>query len=501
MTQWNPSPNSFMQQNERKTSRTRSPRGKSPSGRMSRWPCKDYLKGTCNNSFCERWHPPECLFYKTKSGCRFREKCSYAHRQVDEQPTKMSKKNDDKSAVAMLGKGDWHERRLVTDQCHDRSGKPDRRSDKKLGQKSCKRRSSDARHGRWQLVEPVLIVFFHDSLLPISSVVDADGTNVDVRVKSVLLQQDSTNSIMDNMKVVREALVIKLLDRFLECNHVPFSRNVFFNGTCLPRRGQGFQLRMLLRVCSSKQLSTLLSRQSFGWRRSVFLHGHRENLLWHFLSCVCIWLGQVAKLLGACAELRMSCAFRTGKFVKEMDRNVMSEWACRNGNDGWNMRREKVRWSDMTHMQQTPFWHDLSHACMCTRMKMCTCDCAHAMCRKMCVKQVSVCTPPVVHTVVATSSVRNPQKSVKKNLRLHHSVSFLIFPSGTCSTSRLSINHCKWRFLAFPRHASLRDRSPESSEPYVTLDFPKFADQNNFRSSYSYLPRFTLESISYSPYL
>ena len=32
-----------------------SPRGKSPSGRMSRWPCKDYLKGTCNNSSCKRW--------------------------------------------------------------------------------------------------------------------------------------------------------------------------------------------------------------------------------------------------------------------------------------------------------------------------------------------------------------------------------------------------------------------------------------------------------------
>ena len=42
----NPSPNSFMRQNERKPSRTRSPRGKSPSGRMSRWSCKDYLKGT-----------------------------------------------------------------------------------------------------------------------------------------------------------------------------------------------------------------------------------------------------------------------------------------------------------------------------------------------------------------------------------------------------------------------------------------------------------------------
>ena len=76
MKQSNTSPNSFMQQNERKASRTRSPRGKSPSGRMSRWPCKDYPKGTCINSFCEKWHPPECLFHKTKSGCRFGEKCS-----------------------------------------------------------------------------------------------------------------------------------------------------------------------------------------------------------------------------------------------------------------------------------------------------------------------------------------------------------------------------------------------------------------------------------------
>ena len=65
VTPSSPSPNSFMRQNERKSSRTRSPRGRSPSGRTSRWPCKDYLKGTCNNSSCKRWHPPECLFHKT----------------------------------------------------------------------------------------------------------------------------------------------------------------------------------------------------------------------------------------------------------------------------------------------------------------------------------------------------------------------------------------------------------------------------------------------------
>ena len=101
-TQPNPCPSSFTRQNERNASRTRSPRGKSPSGRMFRLPCKDYLKGTCINSFCNKWHPPECLFYKSESGCKFEEKYSYVHRQVEEQPSKKSQKNGDKSAVAML---------------------------------------------------------------------------------------------------------------------------------------------------------------------------------------------------------------------------------------------------------------------------------------------------------------------------------------------------------------------------------------------------------------
>ena len=88
---------------------------------------------------------PECLFYKTKSGCRFGEKCSHAHRQVDEQPTKWSKSNNDKSVVAILKKGDWQERELVTDECHDRPGKLGKRGDKKLGHNSFQRRPFDAR--------------------------------------------------------------------------------------------------------------------------------------------------------------------------------------------------------------------------------------------------------------------------------------------------------------------------------------------------------------------
>ena len=50
MTQPNPSPSSFMQQSEQKSSRTGSPRGKNPSGGMFRLPCKGYLKRTCTNS-------------------------------------------------------------------------------------------------------------------------------------------------------------------------------------------------------------------------------------------------------------------------------------------------------------------------------------------------------------------------------------------------------------------------------------------------------------------
>ena len=150
-TQPNPSPNCFMHQNERDASRTRSPSGRSPSGRMYRWPRKDYFKGTCSNSFCERWHPPECLFYNTKSCCRFGEKCSDAQRQVDEQPGKRSKKNDNKSAVAFLKKYEWHNRTwqpvVNRDKGHERSGRPDikRETCDELKQRPFGRRSSNAR--------------------------------------------------------------------------------------------------------------------------------------------------------------------------------------------------------------------------------------------------------------------------------------------------------------------------------------------------------------------
>ena len=69
--------------------------------------------------------------------------CSFAHRQVDEQPTIRSKKNDDKSAVAMLKKGEWYESPVIN-QGHDRPGQPGKKRGNEMERGSSKHRSSDA---------------------------------------------------------------------------------------------------------------------------------------------------------------------------------------------------------------------------------------------------------------------------------------------------------------------------------------------------------------------
>ena len=78
-------------------------------------------------------------------------KCAYAHRQVDEHPTKRSKKNDDKSAVAMFKNYDLHDRTwqpvINRDESHDRSGQSVVKRDTRheLKHRPVGRRSSNTR--------------------------------------------------------------------------------------------------------------------------------------------------------------------------------------------------------------------------------------------------------------------------------------------------------------------------------------------------------------------
>ena len=63
-------------QNRRRKSEGMSLRGRSPSGKRSRRPCKDYISGKCTNPSCDSWHPPVCQNFKTHSGCKFGESWS-----------------------------------------------------------------------------------------------------------------------------------------------------------------------------------------------------------------------------------------------------------------------------------------------------------------------------------------------------------------------------------------------------------------------------------------
>ena len=81
-----------------------------------------------------------------------------------------------------------------------------------------------------------------------------------VRVKGVLVQRDSTTSVMGNAKVIREALV-EILNRILKGNHVTCHRNVFFSGSCSPSRSR--IPAQDAEACLLKQ-GTLLSKQYSG---------------------------------------------------------------------------------------------------------------------------------------------------------------------------------------------------------------------------------------------
>ena len=77
-----PSSEPLAQKDGRSASRRKSLRGLSP-GKFARQSCRDYMKGNCTRSFCDYWHPPECQFYKTESGFKFGDKCSFPHPRKD----------------------------------------------------------------------------------------------------------------------------------------------------------------------------------------------------------------------------------------------------------------------------------------------------------------------------------------------------------------------------------------------------------------------------------
>ena len=107
---------------------------------MPRFSCKDHSEGTCTSSFCKKWHhPPECSFYKTKSGCKFVEKWCTIVRPM----------NNLIKGLEQTMKNDLHESIRTPfvnhDKSHDRPGRPDVKRDtcRELKQGPVGRQSSE----------------------------------------------------------------------------------------------------------------------------------------------------------------------------------------------------------------------------------------------------------------------------------------------------------------------------------------------------------------------
>ena len=91
-TQRNPSPRPSTQQNVKNGSGTKSPRGRSPSGKLARLSCNDSSKALAQPHSVKNGILRSACCTKQKMDAKFGDKCSCAHRQVDEQPGEKTKK-------------------------------------------------------------------------------------------------------------------------------------------------------------------------------------------------------------------------------------------------------------------------------------------------------------------------------------------------------------------------------------------------------------------------
>ena len=92
---------------DRSTSRKRSARSRSQTGRILQQPCRYCLKITCTRSPCEYWHPPECQFYKLNGDAKQEKSGSRTTMLKNNQVKKQRKSSengtsDDKGAVPLV---------------------------------------------------------------------------------------------------------------------------------------------------------------------------------------------------------------------------------------------------------------------------------------------------------------------------------------------------------------------------------------------------------------
>ena len=173
--------------------------------------------------------------------------------------------------------------------------------------------------------------------------------------------------------------------------------------------------------CGNTELSSVLVRGFREFRdivvrivdgRRVIIHGSFLVELLRLITCVGDGLGQVAKQL-----VLVQSALDPRNWVGRVRKEGVDECVGEVGLEVTVLEqqtetvetlegRSRDQERETTYARNIPF--RVLEPCVCvTRMKMCgkcaQTKCARVMCRKICVQQVSVCTHPVAHTVVATT--------------------------------------------------------------------------------------------------
>ena len=101
---------------------------------------------------------------------------------------------------------------------------------------------------------------------------DVDGAYPHVWAERIFVEEDAMASNVVNVEAVREGFVLQIRNSFLQSNDVPFPCNMTFDGTGVPRLGPGFQVKMLMRVCSCCWCGLLVS--------NLYSDGKERHVLW-----------------------------------------------------------------------------------------------------------------------------------------------------------------------------------------------------------------------------
>ena len=197
--------------------------------------------------------------------------------------------------------------------------------------------------------------------------------------------------------------------------------------------------------------------------RRVIVHGSFLIELLELITCVENGLGQVAKLLVAGAEVRLTRAFGSGKFGKIVRTGASVRLVSKCQVKEQQRTKKRIMRVETCALQQTPLFMTLSHACVCDtheNVRMCA---MNALCAEKCAcnRWLRVHHPSKTQYLplrgydpsLFLKKIITPWPSWENTFRLHFRF-ILISPTRTWSTSLHSTNHQMYELmlLGFPRH-------------------------------------------------